>query len=52
MNTIKDLIVHSLHHSFATHLLESGVNLRYIQEIFGHTGSKTTKIYTLVSKKS
>ncbi len=51
-NIKKRITIHNLRHSYATHLVEHNINLRYIQDALGHKSSKTTEIYTRLSKEN
>jgi len=48
----KRISTHALRHSFATHMLEHGINIRVLLEMMGHADGKTTEIYTHVMKKN
>jgi integrase/recombinase XerD len=48
----KDVGIHSLRHSFATHLLEKGIDIKYIKDLLGHLSIKTTEIYLHVKRET
>jgi site-specific recombinase XerD len=49
--TKKDCSIHALRHAFATHLLDHGYNIRYVQELLGHASIRTTEVYLHVTNE-